>query len=56
MRDLSLKIARAKIIEDLKKKKFLIGQKKITHTVNIHERCKAEVEILNSNPVVYQSS
>ena len=45
---LSAKEARAKIIEDLKKKKLLLGQKKITHTLNIHERCKTEVEILNS--------
>ena len=45
---LSTKDARQNIIEDLKKKKLLIGQKKITHSVNIHERCKNEVEILNS--------
>jgi valyl-tRNA synthetase len=45
---LSIKEARHNIIEDLKKKKLLIGQKKITHSVNIHERCKNEVEILNS--------
>ncbi|MDD5489483.1 MAG: valine--tRNA ligase [Candidatus Moranbacteria bacterium] len=45
---LSAKDARSKIIEDLKKKNLLIGQKKIAHTLNIHERCKTEVEILNS--------
>ena len=45
---LSAKDARHEIIEDLKKKKLLIGQKKITHTLNVHERCKTEVEILNS--------
>jgi valyl-tRNA synthetase len=45
---LSIKDARQKIIEDLEKKKLLIDQKKITHSVNIHERCKNEVEILNS--------
>jgi len=45
---LSAKAARAKIIEDLKEKKLLVSQKKITHTLNIHERCKTEVEILNS--------
>ncbi len=44
----SAKEAREKIIEDLKNKKLLINQKKISHTVNIHERCKNEVEILNS--------
>lgn len=45
---LSVKDARAKIIEDLKKKKLIVNQKKISHTLNIHERCKTEVEILNS--------
>ncbi|MCX6762495.1 MAG: valine--tRNA ligase [Candidatus Moranbacteria bacterium] len=45
---LSTKDACRNIIEDLEKKKLLIGQKKITHSVNIHERCKNEVEILNS--------
>jgi len=45
---LSAKEARAKIIEDLMKKKLLLEQKKITHTLNIHERCKTEAEILNS--------
>ncbi|MCX6766419.1 MAG: valine--tRNA ligase [Candidatus Moranbacteria bacterium] len=45
---LSAKVARQNIIEDLQKKKLLVGQKKITHSVNIHERCKNEVEIMNS--------
>jgi len=45
---LSASVARAKIIEDLKKKKLIVNQKKISHTLNIHERCKTEVEILNS--------
>ncbi len=45
---LSIKEARGKIIEDLKKKKLLASQKKIIHTVNVHERCKTEVEILNT--------
>ncbi|MFA5871236.1 MAG: valine--tRNA ligase [Parcubacteria group bacterium] len=45
---LSIKEARQNIINDLEKKKLLIGQKKISHSVNIHERCKNEVEILNS--------
>lgn len=45
---LAINQARAKIIEDLKKKKILVSQKKIAHTVNVHERCKTEVEILNS--------
>ena len=45
---LNIKEARAKIIEDLKKEKLLVSQKKIAHVVNIHERCKTEIEILNS--------
>ncbi len=45
---LSTKEARQNIIEDLQKKKLLVGQKKIMHSINIHERCKNEVEILNS--------
>ncbi len=47
-KNLSLKEAREKIISDLKKKKLIIGQKKISHAVNIHERCKTEAEILES--------
>lgn len=45
---LGIKEARKEIIKDLKGKSLLISQKKITHSVNIHERCKTEVEILNS--------
>ena len=40
--------ARKKAIEDLISKGLLIGQKPIFHTVNIHDRCKTSVEILNS--------
>lgn len=46
--ELSAQEARKKIIEDLKNKKLLVGQKEISHSVNIHERCKTNVEILNS--------
>ncbi|MDI6777840.1 MAG: valine--tRNA ligase [Patescibacteria group bacterium] len=46
--NLSIKEARSRIIEDLKTKKLLTAQKEISHTVNIHERCKTEIEILNS--------
>ena len=41
--------ARKEIIEELRKKKLLLSQKEISHAVNIHERCKTEVEILNSS-------
>jgi valyl-tRNA synthetase len=36
--------ARKKIIELLKNAGKLLGQKKITHAVNTHERCKQEIE------------
>jgi valyl-tRNA synthetase len=45
---LTAKEAREQIVDELKKKKILVGQKKISHMLNIHERCKNEVEILNS--------
>jgi len=38
--------ARKKIIELLKEANKLISQKKITHNVNVHERCKQEIEYL----------
>ncbi len=39
--------ARKAIIEDLKKNNLLVRQKKIKHVVNVHERCKTPIEILN---------
>ncbi len=43
---LSLKEARKKIIEDLKANQLIIKQEEITHPVNVHERCKTELEFL----------
>ncbi|MCK5632336.1 valine--tRNA ligase, partial [bacterium] len=43
---LKVKVAREKIIEELKNKNLLLDQKEITHTVNVHERCKKPVEII----------
>lgn len=43
---LSTKEARKKIIEDLKKEGLLRKQEKITHIVNVHERCDTEIEFL----------
>ncbi len=40
--------ARKEIIEDLKKEGLLKEQKPIKHDVNVHERCKTEIEILPS--------
>ncbi len=45
---LTLKEARERIIEDLKKEKLLMNQKPIKHIVNVHERCGTKVEILNT--------
>ncbi len=47
-KDLGLVEARKAIIEDLKKERLLKGQKPIRHAVNVHERCKTEMEILPS--------
>ncbi len=38
--------ARTKIIELLKEQNLLRAQKPITHAVNVHERCKQEIEYL----------
>ncbi len=43
---LTIKEARARIIEDLKKQGLLVSQKKIKHMVNVHERCGTEIEFL----------
>jgi valyl-tRNA synthetase len=43
---MKIKEARENIIQDLKKNDLLIGQKKITHIVNTHERCGTEIEFL----------
>lgn len=44
--DLTLKEAREAIVEDLKANNLLIKQEKITHDVNVHERCGTEIEFL----------
>ncbi len=43
---LKVKDARAKVIEELIKHNLLLRQKEITHAVNVHERCKKEIEII----------
>ncbi len=45
---LKIKEAREKILEDLEKEKLLLNKKKITHIVNVHERCSTEIEIINT--------
>jgi len=46
----SLKVinARKKIREDLKESNLLLASEPIKHTVNVHERCGTEIEILKS--------
>lgn len=44
--NLSLKIAREKIIESLKKSGLIKQERAINHIVNIHERCLTPVEII----------
>jgi len=41
---LTISEARIKVIEELVKFDLLRGQEKIVHTVNVHERCKKEIE------------
>jgi valyl-tRNA synthetase len=41
--------ARKPIVEDLKKMGLVRREKKITHTLNIHERCKNPIEFYASN-------
>ena len=43
---LKVKTARTAILEDLKTGGFLLSQKDISHAVNVHERCKTEIEFL----------
>lgn len=38
--------AREKILEELKSRGLLLRQRAITHAVNVHERCKKEIEYL----------
>ncbi|MGE0009469.1 MAG: valine--tRNA ligase [Candidatus Babeliales bacterium] len=41
---LKVKDARERILEELKSQGLLAEQKQITHSVNVHERCKKEIE------------
>jgi len=44
----SIAEARQKILEKLKETGHLLGQKDITHAVNVHERCKTDIEFLKT--------
>ncbi len=43
---MKIKEARKKILEDLKKEGLVIEQKKISHAVNVHDKCGTEIEFL----------
>jgi valyl-tRNA synthetase len=45
---MKIKDARIKILEDLDSKKLLVQKKQIKHSVNVHERCGREIEIMHS--------
>ncbi len=45
---LPIEIARKKIIEHLKNEGLIKNQKKIIHSVNVHERCGHKIEILST--------
>ncbi len=45
---MKVKEARKAIIEDLKASGQLVNQKPIKHVVNVHERCKTDVEFMNT--------
>lgn len=44
LKDLKVSDARSAIIEKLKEDGLLVRQEAITHSVNVHERCKKEIE------------
>ncbi len=45
---MSIAEARRTIIEDLEREKLLVKKEKITHVVNVHERCGTEIEFVKS--------
>jgi valyl-tRNA synthetase len=45
---LSMKDARKQILDDLQAEGRLLGQKQITHAVNVHERCGTGIEFLKT--------
>ncbi len=46
---LSIENARKEIVKDLKSENKIKEEKKINHTVNIHERCQTPIEIISTN-------
>ncbi len=46
---LNFEQAREKVLEELRSRNLLLAQRPITHTVNVHERCKKEIEYVVLN-------
>lgn len=46
LKDLTIKQARKKILEELDKRDLITEQKKVEHTVNIHDKCGTAIEFL----------
>lgn len=46
---LNFEQAREKVLEELRNQGLLLAQKPITHSVNVHERCKKEIEYIVLN-------
>ena len=44
LKDLKVADARTAVVEKLKENNLLVRQEAITHSVNVHERCKKEIE------------
>ena len=45
---LEIKEAREKILQELKNNNLIVDQKKISHVVNVHDKCGTEIEFLSS--------
>ena len=45
---MKIKDARKKILEELTEKKLLVTQEKITHPVNVHDKCGTELEFIET--------
>jgi len=45
-KDMKIKDARKKILEELKEKGLVLEQKQISHVVNVHDKCGTEIEFL----------
>ncbi len=48
LKGMKIKEARKDILEKLKEKNLLLKQTEISHAVNVHERCKTEIEFLKT--------